>query len=390
MPFSKQHYQSFIITIVLSAFWLIFSYKINYRAIFKSKVMVVAMAYATLFLISITWSNDPTWNDKFKDVKTFLYLLFFAIVFLYSLDGKSSRLISLINYFIVAAVVSLFINLYVFYGLNHEPLSARFAGLGRLWNPLWAAAMYGAAALIVISMLFNKFTALKPTVKYALILSYILLFIAIVLTQSRTPIAAVILMSFIALMFSNQSIKTKLMLTLIGGIIAFSVLIYFLPVLYEYTVVRGQSYRLDLWLGFFERAREHLILGHGGGSTVAIQAPGEFVDGWYHYHSTYLASLVEMGIVGLILHLVVILTTLKIAWKLRDNFYVKTAAFVFIYACILGLTFGHGILTRMNTQWLIFWMPVLIIAMYEIRYHERSVRRHSSALLAKDDARAFN
>lgn len=378
MPFSRQHYQIFILTIVVSAFWLIFSLKINYSALIKSRVIQASFAYALFFFISIFWSNLDTLLEKSKEIKTFLYLIFFSLVFLYSLDGKSQRLIKLIHYLIVAAVLSLFINFYFFYGINNEPVSARFAGLGRLWNPLWAAAMYGGMALITLSILLDKYSELKSSIKLTLVLSYLLLVIAVFLTQSRTPIAAVVVLSFIIFFLSERTIKTKSIVTGVGIVICVAISIYLLPVIYEYTVTRGQSYRLDLWLGFFERAKEHLIFGHGGGSNVPIYAPGKFVHEWRHYHSTYIGSLVEMGLVGLTLHFIIIATVLKIAWNLRANFYVKTSGLLFIYTCIIGLTFGHGILTRMNTQWLLFWMPLLIIAMYEIRNNKMSVRNGSS------------
>lgn len=377
MPFSKQHYQIFLITIVISAFWIIFTLKFNYRSLISSKIIMASFAYALFFLISISWSNLDTLSGKFKEVKTFLYLIFFSLVFLYSIDGKTQRLINLIHYLIVAAVLSLFINFYFFYGINNEPISSRFSGLGRLWNPLWAAAMYGGAALITLSILFDKYSQLKTSIKYALILSYFLLVIAVFLTQSRAPIGAVILMSFIVFFFSAISVKTKFILAIVISILGVLLITYFLPVIAELTLERGQSYRLDLWLGFFERAKEHLIFGHGGGSNVPINAPGEFVHEWRHYHSTYVGSLVEMGLIGLILHLTIIVTVLRTAWNLRSNFYVKTSAWLFIYTCIIGLTFGHGILTRMNTQWLLFWMPLLVIAMYEIRNNKLSVKNDS-------------
>lgn len=380
LPFSKQHYQVFIATIVLSAFWLIFSRKINYQALIRSKIMLVSFVYAALFLISLSWSNLETFSDKLKEVKTFLYLIFFSFVFLYSLDGKSQRLNGLIYYLIIAAIFSLFINAGFFFCINGEPVSARFFGLGRLWNPLWAAAMYGGVALIIIAILIEKYAQLKLSMRCALILSYILLVIAVFLTQSRTPIAAVVVMSFIAFFISEKNIKTKLIFAAITILVAGVVSTYLFPIIYEHMIERGQSYRLDLWLGFIERAKEHLIFGHGGGANVPIHAPGEFVHGWRHYHSTYIGSLVELGLVGLTLHLIIIGTVLKTAWDLRANFYVRTSALLFIYACILGLTFAHGILTRMNTQWLLFWMPLLIIAMYEIRYNGLSVRNDLVAL----------
>lgn len=376
-PTSKQHYQFFILSVVLSAFWLIFSRKINYASFLKSKVILAALLYALLFLISIAWSSDPDFSAKSKDIKTFLYLIFFAIVFLYAFNGQSSKLITSIKFLIISAVISFFINLYIFYGINAESIFARFSGMGRLWNPLWAAAMYGAAALTILAILLDKFHQFKPVIRGLLLFAYFMMLGAVVLTQSRTPIAAMLMLSLFIVMVSQQSLRIKMSVILTSVIIGLVALLYSFPFIQE-QMARGQSYRLDLWLGFMERATEHLILGHGGGANVPISSPVEYVDGWYHYHSTYIASLVEMGLVGLFLHLLIIVTTLSAAWKMRDIFIVRVAAIIFIYTCILGITFGHGILTRMNSQWLIFWMPLLVIAMYEIRKNQMSVRKDSS------------
>lgn len=372
-PTGKQHYQFFILSIVLSAFWLIFSQKINYKSLLNSKVILAGLLYALFFLISIAWSNDPGIAAKSKDIKTFLYLISFALVFLYVINGQSTRLTTVVNILIAAAVISLLINLYIFYGFNGKAISARFSGMGRLWNPLWAAAMYGAAALTILAILLDKFHQFKPVFRGLLLFAYVMMLGAVVLTQSRTPIAATLMLSLFIVMVSQQSLRIKMSVILTSGIIGVAALLYSLPFLEE-QMARGQSYRLDLWFGFMERATEHLILGHGGGANVPISSPVEYVDGWYHYHSTYIASLVEMGLVGLFLHLLIIVTTLSAAWKMRDNFIVKVAAIIFIYTCILGITFGHGILTRMNSQWLIFWMPLLVTAMYEIRNNKMSVR----------------
>lgn len=376
-PTGKQHYQFFILSVVLSAFWLIATQKIHYKSFFQSKVLVAGLLYAALFLISIAWSNDAGFAEKSKDIKTFLYLIFFGIVFLFALNGQSERLSKLVNIIILAAVVSLVINLTLFYGIKAEPVSARFSGMGRLWNPLWAAAMYGATALAILAILLEKFHQLKPLLRAGLIIAFVMMILAVVLTQSRTPIAAVILLSFVMLMTSKLSLTIKLGISLFAILSALFAFLYFLPLI-EQNIARGQSYRLDLWAGFIERAKEHLLFGHGGGSTVPISSPVEMVDGWYHYHSTYIASLVEMGLVGVFLHLLIIVTTVSAAWKMRDIFNVKVAAIIFIYTCILGITFGHGILTRMNTQWLIFWMPLLVIGMYEMQRRNATVRKNST------------
>lgn len=374
LPSSKLHYQIFLVSVVMSGFWLIFTLKLQYKVFLHSSVLRIALLYALFFFISVAWSNDSGFAEKSKDIKTFLYLIFFALVFLFALDGQSKRLTLMIISLLVAAALSLLINLVLFYGVEAEPLRSRFAGMGRLWNPLWASAMYGATALIALSILLEKFAVLTRMHRGLLVLLYLSMLTAVLLTQSRTPIAAVMLLSLLLIMMSGLSVRIKsavLSASLFSGGL---LLLVFLPIVQNF-IARGQSYRLDLWLGFIERAKEHLIFGHGGGSTVPISSSVEQVDGWYHYHSTYIASLVEMGLIGLTLHLVMILTVLSAAWKMRSSYEVRLAVVIFVYVCILGLTFGHGILTRMNTQWLLYWMPLLVIVMHELKYQQLSVRR---------------
>ncbi|HAO25212.1 MAG TPA: hypothetical protein DCQ49_08995, partial [Methylophaga sp.] len=238
-PTGKQHYQFFILSIVLSAFWLIFAQKINYRSLLNSKVLMSASFYALLFLISIAWSNDLGFSAKFKDIKTFLYLIFFALVFLYVINGQSKRMITVVNILIVAAVISLLINLFVFYAINGEDMSARFFGMGRLWNPLWAAAMYGATALTILAILLDKFNQFKPVFRGMFLLAYVLMLGAVVLTQSRTPIAATIMLSLFIVMVSQQSLKIKISVILTSGIIGVITLLYSLPFIQE-QMGRGQ------------------------------------------------------------------------------------------------------------------------------------------------------
>lgn len=378
MPFSRQHYQLFLFTIVLSALWLIFSLRIDYKSLLKSRIIQVSLVYAGLFFISIFWSNQPDWSDRTKEIKTFLYLLFFGMVFLYVLDGKTARLAYLIQFVLGAAVLSLIINFYYFYGYQEQLVTARFAGLGRLWNPLWAAAMYGAAALVVLAILLDKYQHMKTVTRLGLLAAYALMILAVFLTQSRTPTAAVVLMSVVAVIFSKYSLQIKVRLVGSVSVVCLVILALYFPDIQEYLEARGQSYRLDLWLGFWEQTKDRWLFGNGGGSNVVIDAPGKLVDNWYHYHSIYIGSLVELGVVGLILHLIIILITLHKALKLKEYFHVRVASLIFMYACIIGLTFAHGIMTRMHTQWLLFWMPLLVIAMYELKAQQLSVRSNKS------------
>lgn len=375
MPTSKLHYQMFLPIIVGSAFWLIFKAKLNYSALLQSRVFIAAMAYALLYAISLSWSNHEDFSGKFRDFKSVIYLIFFWLVILYAIDGQHKKLELTVKVFMIVGFVSVFVNASIFYGIHGEDIHGRFYGLGRLWSPLWSGAIYGALAVLSLAILLEKYTTLQRKQVIFLIVAYLVFFAATVLSHSRTPIGAMIILSALVVMFSSISTANKLKIFVAAFVVSVVAIALLYPA-FERDITRGQSYRLDLWMGFWERAKEHLLLGHGAGSRVSIIAPGEYVHDWRHYHNAYLGSLVELGIVGLLLHFVVIGVALHVAWQHRSNAYIRIAVAILLFTCLAKITFGQGIVTRMNVQWLLFWMPLIIISMYELKQKQLSIRRY--------------
>ena len=363
----KLHQLAFSIIFLLGAIWLLYKLPMNnFSTLFKSTIFKLSFLYCALYLLSLIWSAPLPWSITIGEIKKVLYLLCFWMVMHFSVIS-TQRLNRLIQVTIIVALLALVIHTTFFYGFENGTLSSRLTSFGKLSNPLWFGAIYGAMAVITCGVAFHQLEKLSVSSKFGYFLVYLLFGLATLLTHSRGPIAALIIISVYLFFSSTLPLISKIKGVVFGGII--SVLLYFtLMSFFKSDIERGQSYRLDLWVGFLEKAKVKLILGYGAGKDVYIDAPGQFVDGWKYFHNAYLGSLVQMGVIGLILHLALIVATLAIGWRHRSDPYVRIAMAVFSYACIINITFGQGIVTRINTQWVIFWLPLIIIASVEVKY----------------------
>jgi O-antigen ligase len=360
-PRGKIHDQVFILIFALPALWLLIKKEITFKPFLKSKLFFLALAYCAYWIISTSWGTYKNINIHLSVIKSALYIYLFWVIFFatYYLDDK--KMASLFKCVTICAAASVLVNLILFYGLDHHTLVDRFNGFGRLRNQLWVAAIYGAMAIMMLSF------AVQPNTKNKLmyVLLFAVFFIATLLTHSRTPIAAMFAVSIFLFYTSQLPIKPKLLCTFVMLILL--ALAYFLFGQYYLSdVSRGQSYRLDLWSGFLEATKNRLAFGIGANTEVLIRMPGNFVDGWSHYHNAYLGSLIELGLVGLILHVMLVIYTIVVGWQNRHHLYVNTALMIFIFTCILSITYGQGIVTNKNVQWIIFWLPLSVIIMHEL------------------------
>ncbi len=371
-PSNKSHYQFFLLVFLSGIIWLLMQGKQNLAWLLRARLLQVGGLYLIFYLLSIFWSVDASLSERFGEVKTVLYLLIFSTIIFYCLDRYPDFLSTLIKLVIVVAGFSLVFNIILFYMVDGNSLTARFHGFGRLWSPLWLAAVYGALTLVLTSLLTHRFHQFTSAQKIWLILMTAVFFIAVLATQSRMAIAATILVSFIVVVSGNASPKFRLFSAF--SIIAMLVLTVFVSSnVFDKMVERGQSHRLNIWEGALSLSSEKPFIGYGAGSDIQIDTAVKKVDGWHHYHSSYIATLVDLGWFGFSLAMLLIVFTFVTAWRLRKILAVQISAGVFLYCLLISLTFGEGFISRMNVQWLLFWLPVLVIAYHQAVHESQPV-----------------
>jgi O-antigen ligase len=360
-PTGQSHNQAFIVLFVLPAIWLILKLKIPFKPFFKSKIFWIAFLFCSYFAVSTLWGTYSKTSLLISELKRSLYLYLFWIIIFTSYYLDRPKLVLLAKYAVLAGLISIFYNAIVFYGLDHNTISDRLKGFGRLRNELWVGALYGSMALLMLILTLNA----NNQKRFLCFIIFTIFFIATLLTHSRGPILSMLAVSALIFFSSQLSIKSKIKIAAITLLIAVIGAIY-LSKYYTADISRGQSYRLDLWLGFLKFTKDHLMLGHGAGVNVFIVAPGQFVNGWSHFHNIYLGTLIELGLIGLTLHLLLVVTTILVGWRHRKYLHVNVALMIFIFTCLIGITYGQGIITRINAQWIIFWLPLAVIIMHEL------------------------
>lgn len=360
-PTGQLHNQAFIAFFVLPAIWLIFKRKIAFKPFLKSQIFVTVLIFCAYYAISTSWGTYDRITLQISEIKRVLYLYAFWLVIFAAYYLDNTKLVLLTKCIIFISVINLIFNAIIFYGIDHNTIYDRFNGFGRLRNQLWVAALYGAMAIMMLMITLKPDHNKKPL--YFVL--FLLFFFATLLTHSRGPIMSMLAVSIFVFYSSHLSLKLKVQISTVTLIVTCVLTIYF----YEYylaDITRGQSLRLDLWLGFLEFTKGHLLLGQGAGVNVFINAPGQAVDQWSHYHNVYLGSLIELGLIGLCLHLLLVINAIWVGWRYRKCFNVNVALMIFIFTCLIGFTYGQGIITRIHAQWIIFWLPMAIIMMKEL------------------------
>jgi len=364
-PSNKLHYQAFIVIFVLGGLWLIFREKINFKLILRSKVLLAAVIFALYFMFSLFWSVGTPIEDRIGEIKSLIYLTVFGFLVFFSIRHSDDFFPQFLKWGGIVAAASLLFSCIMFYVVGEHSFSQRLHGYGRLWSPLWMAALYGAVAIVSITVLSFQSERLAKTNKLWLLLIFILALFAVIATHSRTAIATTFFVVALAFYSGTFSFKYKLTASALAAFLLMAVALFSLPN-FENDLERGQSYRLDLWQGAMELVNEAPFFGYGAGSDTPISSTVSTVDGWHYYHSTYVATLVDLGFIGLALHMMLLMIAFIVAWKARENIIVRVSAFILLFSCLVSLTFGEGIISRMNVQWLLMWLPVLLIAYFEV------------------------
>ncbi len=361
-PTGQLHNQAYILLFVIPCVWLICTSNIAFKPFLNSKLFCLTSIFCIYYALSTLWGSYAHTGLLLSELKRILYhyIFWLAIFVTYYLDDK--RLAILCKTIIGSAIFGLCLNLIYFYFFSSPADDIRFHGFGRLRNELWVAALFGAIAILNLTLFFNS----SSRKKYSYLVLYGIFFAASLLTHSRGPVLSMIAVSFLILYTSKISLKSKSLITLFCFVLASIPFIIQLSFL-QSDISRGQSYRLDLWLGFLKLTKDYLLLGHGAGTNVFINAPGEFVHGWSHYHNVYLGSLVELGLIGLLLHISVVCLTIYVGWRNRSNLATNIALMIFVFSSLIGITYGQGVITRVNAQWIVFWLPLAIIIMQDLK-----------------------
>lgn len=305
-------------------------------------VVFYYLFFSFSFIFSLSKDITPDTGITF-----IFYGLFFLLLYMTEYEIKEKQL------FYSGIITILVVFYYLFTNFDFSTNSRPYINFGHRMDP-----NYFASNLVLLTFVYSYFTFKGSSTKIKLISIITLssIFYIILLTGSRGGMLANI-MIFIIMLFANFKTKDILKYSTIIIASSFVVLKYFLPNVPEGILSRlsissakatGGSGRLRIWIESIRIYKEgtffELIFGRGFGTTKYVVSTGHL------NHSSWIQSLTEGGIIGL-LSWTTLIVTIFISKIKRKNLN-KIALLLAMNIVLLTLDFHY---TRM------FWFLLYIL-----------------------------
>jgi O-antigen ligase len=236
-------------------------------------------------------------------------------------------------------------------------------GTGALSNPLLTSHVFGFFCIYWITswMIANE---RKPWLALLLALP---LAGALLATGSRTPLMALTLTClWMLLMAGKRALAVLVAIALACGALAF-----LQP---DIWLERGASFRPQLWSEALRQAGEQLWMGKGYGSSFVFKVEGLNFD-LLDPHNVALAVLLELGLIGLTLWLIMFGLALFRCLQLRHEPQFQLASALIVYGLCAGMAEGSNFLSRPNENWFIVWIPVALFAALSLAKRQSAVKQ---------------
>ncbi len=345
---------TFHIALILSVFFLFFN-KNTRDAIFnKTKFNTGLIFISTLLLyfsLSGLWSENS--GSVISEITHSVYIIFFIIIFSITTfhDKKNVILAAIFSSIVILCLLTLI------YVDKQTLLRSRLENGFSLApeNVIDMAGYYGIG-------IFCGLILLRETGKKWLYLPIALLFVAMLLTQSRGPLfSLVVALAPLVLLLKHLQRKDWL---IIGAILVILALAMVFSNGYDVLSARidksySQSFtRFGIWENALSYIQQKPWFGWGFSQELDfVNAIGQRV---HTTHSLYFATLLKGGIVGGLLLLAVIVYGFYMGWlQIKANQALEAS--MFLFGVMFYATQGMFLLSNPSVPWVMFWLPLALV-----------------------------
>ncbi|ARJ41991.1 hypothetical protein B1H58_08095 [Pantoea alhagi] len=318
---------------------------VNDHALLKG---IAAMGlFLCYFSLSNLWSDNP--GNIISTLKHSFYIIAFSVLFL-QLNKKVSYSI-------------LFFSITLLCILTLWEVDKRHFLTMRLDNGFFAAPdnVIDLAGYFGLGIFFGLLL-IRETGRHIFYIPIAVLFIAMLLTQSRGPVLSLVVASLpLMFRFHKGHMRHLMMAATILILVAF--LAYFThysdELISRFIASYQQSFiRFGIWSHTVEVALQKPWFGWGFDKNLAfVNSVGQNI---HTTHSLYFSTLLKGGFTGLFIFFVMIAYGLYRAWQHFKN-HQELEASIFCFSLMFYLTQGMFIIGNPDIYWVMFWLPYAII-----------------------------
>lgn len=228
----------------------------------------------------------------------------------------------------------------------------RLTGYGALYNPLRTGHLLGVFSIIALWACWKKPAGVGPAWSYRIAAALCLC--GVLLTGSRAPTAALTCTGLLLILLLSEGKRRWQLLSILVAAAAVTFLVFG-----DRLLLRGLSYRPEIWTAVIEASRMHFWL--GAGLSAELSTMIETGDIYTDPHNVLLAALYHGGMVGLSLFLLLFGTALAGQWRERRRSPLMLLALALQMYGLLTLQFdGGSLIGRPTDFWFLYWLPMVI------------------------------
>jgi len=339
----------------------------------KNPLTASILSFLGFSFLSAVIGKNPHESVGYFFNHTINFLMIFAVA---ECIEEKETFFKILEIFVVSASIVCIIGILQYISQSTGFMQKVFKTLGmakvhyplRIYSTRGHPLVFGDNLALYIPLTLSLLFVKKR--KFVYVIALFLMFLALFLTKSRTPIFASVLSSFAFLIFNIKNINLKHLAVGIGSIL---VILFLFSKVLENRPIEEFKRRMNLQLGGRKVAwqiskkiiKENFLFGVGSGKDISSLQLS-------HFHSTPVQIFVETGIWGFLAFLCAVFVFLKICIQRIKNAYGKEKIlfygflFAFLSSGITGLT--DYLFLRPEIYYPLFFLIGVFLSMGKFRY----------------------
>src|SRR5690554_945287 len=359
------------VTLFLSSLLLLIYHQFNKKRFDQWRVNFAPVNVTLIFLFVYLFGNALFLSTDLQPVRRLAFIVLLCAPFAFL--NLNERIIR--SFIVLLAVVIAGFALYSL--VNHYlkgslPTGYRKGllygsgtdGIGSFMNTI-VAGMHYAVGFTLLTYLFFTESKRLLLMLWSVLLTFVTLYIALTFARSAWVACLVSALVIYTLTFNKKQIRFYLTFVL-----AFCVVSYFFINFLGYEVgQRGLTHRDEIWRIVLTRISEHWIFGHGLSvpfEPIPTKGGKVFV---HNSHNVYLEVFYQVGIVGLLLFLSSLFTSIYMLFKAYRYKVYGQLSILFLSmltsVSVVMLTELNSWIHTPNLLWMWLWVPLAISLAFE-------------------------